>query len=335
MGYNIRMESFTKIALTPQHASAILARHFGAGARLARFTELKEGLFNAAACLELDDGFRCVLKVAPPDHIPVLRYEKDILRAEVEALQFVRQATDLPVPQVYAHDTSHSLLESNYFLMEFIPGQPYHKFKESLPPQDRARVARQIGEIAHSLSLLAPPNGQAAAFGYWAQPEPPGVTWKDCFAHMLQGILQDGQDFPVALSLPYDQLWQRLLPWFEALEPVIQPRLVHWDLWDGNIFVDPGSLQVNGVIDFERVMWADPLIEVIYFELDPLSPAVQGFGEPQLELPGAVIRRHLYSTYLSLIMIIETFYRRFPTPDQLNWARAQLEHELAFFASQQ
>ena len=40
------------------------------------------------------------------------------------------------------------------------------------------------------------------------------------------------------------------------------------------------------------------------------------------------MRRRLYNVYLYLIMIIEVYYRRYPTSDQENWATAQLEKVL-------
>jgi hypothetical protein len=67
----------------PANALHEIARH-----RLARrpraVVELKDGLYNAAYRIELEDGQTAILKVAPSDHVRVLRYEKEIMRAEVE-----------------------------------------------------------------------------------------------------------------------------------------------------------------------------------------------------------------------------------------------------------
>ena len=76
------MESLSKIALNAELAGAIAARHFGSSTQLRSFEELKDGLFNAAALLELSDGAKVVLKAAPPAEVRVLRYERDILRGE-------------------------------------------------------------------------------------------------------------------------------------------------------------------------------------------------------------------------------------------------------------
>ena len=51
--------------------------------------ECKEGWFNAAYLATLDDGRRCVLKVAPPPGVTVLTYEHDIMTTEVTAMRMV------------------------------------------------------------------------------------------------------------------------------------------------------------------------------------------------------------------------------------------------------
>jgi aminoglycoside phosphotransferase (APT) family kinase protein len=46
----------------------------------------------------------------------------------------------VPVPQVLAYDASRRLLESEYFLMEYLPGLPFHKLRPTWPAgQQEAR----------------------------------------------------------------------------------------------------------------------------------------------------------------------------------------------------
>jgi aminoglycoside phosphotransferase (APT) family kinase protein len=317
------VESFSKIPLSPEVVQEIVAHHFGSQSRLKVFEELKEGFYNAAAHLELQDGFHCVLKAAPPDGVRVLRYERDILRAEVEAMRLVREKTEAPTPEVFVFDTTHCLLPGNYYLMEFLSGIPFHKLRHSLDSESQTEVERKMGKMAAQISELS-----NTSFGYLAQPEPAGLSWKDCFAKMVWWVMQDGIDQEVNLPVPYPELFEKLATYFHVLDEVDQPRLVHWDLWDGNVFVDPKTLHITGLIDFERSMWGDPLIEAFFQDLKPGSQYEQGYGKPMLVTTAQKTRRRLYNVYLYLIMIIEVYYRRYPTPDQENWARAQLDKVL-------
>jgi len=318
------MESLSKIALNAELAGAIAARHFGSSTQLRSFEELKDGLFNAAALLELSDGAKVVLKAAPPAEVRVLRYERDILRAEVEAMRRVRAETAVPVPEILVHDTTRSLLASDFFIMTFLPGIPFNKLRRTFSPEAQALVDREMGRLTRELSALT-----HDAFGLWSQPEPVGRSWRDSFANLVRRVLQDGLDAGVDLEMDYNEIEQRMAVHYACLDEVQVPRLVHWDLWDGNIFVDPHSGQITGLIDFERVMWGDPLIEGIFADMNPASQAVQGFGGGMLANPASRMRRLLYNIYLHLIMVIECTYRHFSTQEQENWARPILAGELA------
>lgn len=273
----------------------------------------------------LDDGLKCVLKAAPPDAVRVLRYEKNLMRAEVESLRLVGQRAALPVPQVLAYDTSRRLLSSDYFIMQFMPGTSFHPLRRQLDPPAQQQVERQMGQIASEINQIC-----GEAFGYWDSPCAPGTAWRDCFAGMVQGVLQDGLDMQVDLERPYPEIFGLIERHLPALDAVTTPRLVHWDLWDGNIFVDSASLKVTGVIDFERVLWADPLMEAIFGNPDPHSAYVAGFGGPLFEDFEQVRRRVLYNAYLFLIMVIEAYFRKYETNDLTKWARGRLRETLSF-----
>jgi len=322
------MDSFSKIALTADLAREIVSQHFDAGRKLAAFEELREGYFNAAALLELDDGFKCVLKAAPPTEVKVLHYEKDLMRAEVESMRLVRQRTQVPVPEIFVYDTTRRLLPSEFFLMEFVQGTPFHKLRGQLSAQVQQDVRREMGRMTREMAEITGP-----AFGYWIQPCPAGGSWRECFTGMLRGVLEDGLEVQVDLERPYDEIYQILQKHFSALDEVTIPRLVHWDLWDGNVFVDPQTGRVTGLIDFERVMWADPLMEAIFGDHDPNSPGVAGYGEPLFQDPAQITRRLLYNAYLYLIMVIECTYRKYPDQNQENWTRPRLREVLQRLAA--
>jgi len=321
------MESISKIPITPEAVQAITAAHLSAHGNLHGYEEMKDGMYNTAVLLELEDGFRCVLKAAPPDHIRVLRYEIDIMRAEVESMRLVRAQTAVPVPEIYAYDTSRRFLESDYYLMEYVPGTSFHKLRPDLTTEEQANIQREMGRMAREINSLTNP-----AFGYFARSEMPGVTWRDCFAHMLQDILKDGIEMDVALPMPYADLFAHLEKHFDSLDEITTPRLVHWDLWDGNVFVDPLTRKVTGLIDFERSLWGDPLIEVFFMDMDAQGACSQGYNEDMLSRPVQRTRRLLYNAYLFLIMIIECYYRQYPTDDQEKWVRVEFDKVLAALA---
>jgi aminoglycoside phosphotransferase (APT) family kinase protein len=329
--YNI-----SKTIVTPETAQAILASHMGNQTRIAAFEELKEGYFNAAYRVDLSDGLKCVLKVAPPPEVHILRYEHDILRAEVEVMRLVKMRTEMPVPAILFHDATCTILPSPYYLMEFIQGQPLHKLRASLSESEQAEIDRAMGRYLRQMNAIASPT-----FGYYAQVEPPLPTWRETFDRMLGGVLQDGLQagdlfgVEIELPVPYEALHQLARRCYAALDEVQTPALVHWDLWDGNIFIAPTRAGpcIRGVIDFERSLWADPLMEVNFGAFGFNPHFLEGYGLELPLTPTQQVRRTLYNIYLFLIMVIECTYRRYPNHDQENWARGRLAQEIEQLAA--
>ncbi|MFO7583660.1 MAG: phosphotransferase, partial [Anaerolineales bacterium] len=192
------MKSLSKTPVTPGQAGAIARLHFGQP--LASFEELSDGYFNAAYRLELDDGGIYVLKVAPPSEVRVLRYERDIMQAEVGALRLVRDRTEMPVPQVHAYDSSRDILASDYFIMDFIPGVSFWNLREKLSEADQQAIERESAGYLRQMNEI-----RGESFGYFADPAR-FSNWPDCFDYMLQGVLQDGQDADVSLPLAYTDI---------------------------------------------------------------------------------------------------------------------------------
>jgi hypothetical protein len=112
------------------------------------------------------------------------------------------------------------------------------------------------------------------------------------------------------------------------LEDVKEPALVDWDMWDGNIFVNPETKAITGIVDFERALWGDPLMEVNFGAFGLKPGLVHGYGVDLFVAPNAQICRALYNVYLWLIMVIECTFRQFETKDQELWARQKLIDEL-------
>jgi aminoglycoside phosphotransferase (APT) family kinase protein len=317
------MYALSKTPVSPDTAQTLVVAHFGGQARIDRYAELTDGMYNAAYLIELADGQQLVLKVAPSDRVKVLRYEKNIMQAEVEVLRLMRARTEIPVPQVIAYDTSRGLIDNDYYLMTFVPGVGLHKLRQHLSVENQHAIDFRTGEYLRQMNAIT-----GSCFGYFAQPEFHFSTWREAFCGMVDHVLQDGRDAGVELPIPYDALYAQLPAFYAVLEQVTQPVLVHWDLWDGNIFVDPETKKITGILDFERALWGDPLMEV-NFGAFGLNPAlIEGYGLDLLAMPAAKTRRTLYNIYLWLIMIIECTYRQYETKDQENWARTKLVEEV-------
>jgi aminoglycoside phosphotransferase (APT) family kinase protein len=318
------MPDLTKTLISQEIALTIIKDFFGSNKFITSMEELKEGYFNAAYQIKLNDGFQCVLKIAPPPNLPILRYEKNIMQAEVETLRMVKANTDMPVPGVIFYKENYPLLDSPFFCMDFIDGIPLHKFREKLDPKEQSEIDQSCGYYLKQMNQI-----QNKAFGCLALPESSNVPWPSVFENLLGNVLQDGQDAGVKLPLSNSDFIEQIHQHSNALDQVKTPSLVHWDLWDGNIFIDKKTKRVNGIIDFERALWADPLMEVNFGAFGINHAFLKGYGKEFPFTQTEQERRSLYNIYLFLIMVIECTFRQYPNKDQENWARIKLGEEIA------
>ena len=257
-----------------------------------------------------------------------MQYEKEILRTEVDVLRLVKSKTELPVPFIAAIDYAHSILENDFFIMEFIDGIPLNKLRDSLAENEAHAIDERTGYYLRQMNGI-----KGTVFGYYSRPELSSINWHEAFTLMLRSVLEDGQSEGVILPVDYKSIHSQIFEHLSCLEEVQTPRLVHWDLWDGNIFVDPVTKQITGLIDFERALWADPLMEANFGAFGINPSFLNGYGVKMLTSPKQKERRSLYNIYLYLIMIIECYFRKYETDQQENWAREKLMTELEILNS--
>ncbi|MFC3746515.1 phosphotransferase family protein [Paenibacillus sp. GCM10012306] len=306
------MESVIKAKLNDEQLNLLVKSAFGAATVIMRQTELTAGMFNTGYDLELNDGRSVILKVAPAAEVETLSCEKDIMRTEVEALRLIRATGLVPVPEVFSYDLSLKLIPYPYFFMEKIEGQPYNEIKEGLTPQEREAIESQIGRYNRCINEVTGEH-----FGYFHQEKSSlTATWRATFEMMMDNLLQDSERLGVQLPVSYAEIRERINTQLPTLDEVTQPRLVHWDLWNGNVFVKDGS--ITAIIDWERALWGDELMEY-YFRRQEGSPAFyQGYGMTT-DSPNQRIRKKLYDLYFDLIMVIECYSRKYENQGHVEW----------------
>jgi len=321
------MESKTKNKKTRAQIEAMARRAF-AGMGLAdgddAVRELKDGWFNAAYAVTLADGREVILKIAPPQGAEVMQYEQNIMATEVAAMRLVRENAAIPVPIIYGFDDARDLCDSAYFFMQKVEGDNLEHVKASLLPEVQASVDRQIGAIIRAINSFP-----GSYFGYDGNPDLRAATWKEAFLKIFEAVLEDGARKDAVYDFSYADLRAAAHSHAAALEEVTAPCLVHWDAWNPNFFVREG--RITGIIDFERALWAEPLMEAQFRSI--LGPggvdAMAGYGKTSFT-PAEEVRCQLYSLHLALVMNTECYYRNYDTDDIFNFSRQYLAETMAW-----
>lgn len=316
------MESITKNRQSPEVLRAMVERAYGPDRTPEGegwVSELGHGWFNVAYRVRLRDGYEAVLKIAPPSGVEVMTYEQGAMGIELAALDLIGKHTDVPVPRVDFADRSRELCDADWFFMAYVDADNLAVVGPELLPRELAEYKEQLGAANRQINSI-----RGTAFGPLAGPG--DVCWRRVFTDIVEDVLVDGERRRVDLGWDYDTVREVLADHAASLDEVSEPRLVEWDLWDGNVLVRDGKIAC--VIDHERAFFGDPLIEHGF-----AGTQMAAFGDPTFFMRGyrqppltetENVRRRLYCLHLMLIMVIETVYRGHTDTAQYDWARERL-----------
>lgn len=270
---------------------------------IANIEELTEGFFNVAYYIALTDGSEVILKIAPSSDMEIMTHEINIMFSEVDSMRMVARETSVPVAEILYYDDSHTICDSDYFFMKKLKGKSFHSCTEAMTEDQKEKVNYRMGEYTRRINQI-----KGNRFGYYGQPGKQGNNWFAVFRSMLQDTYQDAKRKSIDIPVPMDHLLSLLDRDRDIFEQVKEPSFVHWDIWAGNVFIHED--EITGIIDFERCLWADELMEVGFRTCWYNKAFIEGYGYSELQ-PDQLLRAEWYDVYLFLICCLECDYRQY------------------------
>jgi len=182
----------------------------------------------------------------------------------------------------------------------------------------------RIGEIIRAINSFP-----GTYFGLPGTPALRAATWKEAFIKIVESVLEDGARKNVVYDYSYNELRAAILKHAPALEEVTAPCLVHWDAWNSNFFVQDGK--ITGILDFERALWADPLMEAQFRDIggNRVANCLRGYGKTSFTFPEEQ-RNQLYSLHLALVMNTECYYRNYDSDFAFQISRLMMNDSMAW-----
>jgi len=316
------MESTSKVHL-PHAELADLAKKV-IGTELRESVEITEGWFNTIYRLSFTNDVQVGLKIAPRRQFEPMTYEKDLLHAEI-GVQTLLLERGIPGTHVVAHGRDTLAGEPmDWFMYKWVDGENLSSARKTMDEPAQQRADDEVAELSARINSIG-----GKRFGRWHKDNCAAPRWPDSFTAMVEDLIGDAVRKSVALPWEQSELRERLAATHPSLSLVEEPRLVIWDLHDGNIIVNPDTGGVHAVIDGDRALWGDPLMEFYFRSFNSPSKRwqnayrkhVDGYmSQMVLESRDARIRIAWYDLYLALVMVIESEYRKYP-PGHDAWAR--------------
>jgi fructosamine-3-kinase len=257
-----------------------IEEHLGELLRSAR--PMGGGCIGEVYRVELEDGTTLVAKLD--------REGASHLEREAYMLRYLRENSELPVPEVY--HGSETLL-----LMEFVEGNS--RFSE-----EAERHAAELLSALHGITAEAYGHERATLIGSLDQPNPWTESWIEFFREQrvlyMAGVAYKAGRLPAEDLKRVERLAERLEEYLEESE---RPSLIHGDVWSANVLAKGD--RITAFLD-PAIYHADPEIELSFISL------FNSFGDPFLERYAEIRgirdgffeeRRDLYSLYPLLVHV--------------------------------
>src|SRR5918993_200333 len=238
----------------------------------------------------IGEVYRAELEVGTPLVAKVDRNGESHLEREAYMLRYLREKSELPVPEVY-HGSEKLLL------MQFIEGSSRFTKKAELH-------AAELLAGLHGITADSYGHERDTLIGALDQPNPPTTSWAEFFHdHRLLYVAlvaHEAGRLPVEDLLRVERLSEKL---DELIEEPNPPALIHGDVWSANVLARGD--RITAFLD-PAIYYADPEIELAFISLfDSFGYA---FLERYAELRGLdtsffETRRDLYSLYPLLVHV--------------------------------
>jgi fructosamine-3-kinase len=250
------------------------------GERLLSTRQMGGGCIGEVYKVELADGTTLVAKVD--------REAEAHLEREAYMLRYLREYSELPVPEVFY--ATQKLL-----LMQFVEGS--NSFSDA-----SQRHAAELLAALHEITAGAYGHERDTLIGSLKQPNPPTRSWVEFFRDQrlfyLAEVAHRSGRLPTEDVKQIERLAERLE---ELIEEPERPSLIHGDVWSGNVLAK--GERVTAFLD-PAIYYADREVELAFISL------FNSFGEPFFERYEEVrgiragffeVRRDLYSLYPLLV----------------------------------
>ncbi len=263
-----------------------LKQVFGQNTQIESVTPVSGGDINEALCLRLNDHRKVFMKY---NRSPLPK----LFQCEAEALQLLADTDTIKIPQVIAVSESHEDHPS-YLLLEWI------KADQDVAASSQLEFGRQLAKLhQHTAEFYGLEHDNY--IGTLPQSNQPQTHWIDFYRDQRLGVqfllLREKQRLPSHRANSLEMLMGSLDRFID--EAMVQPSLLHGDLWGGNFMMSQGQ----AVLIDPAIYYGHREVEMAFTELFGgfSREFYQGYNEIWALSSDCHERKALYQLYPLLV----------------------------------
>lgn len=215
---------------------------------------LSGGLFNTTYHVSCEEtGLDTVLRLGPVNRHLLMRFEENLMKAEEYVYQLCREQR-IVCSNVLACDTSRRWIDRDFMIVAYIPSVVL--CDAGLTEEQKAPLYLEVGRQTKKMHGIT-----NQSFGRVSEILS-GLSFLSWYEYLLSELEDIGNRIARDNGMKQEVLErarQVLMKNQSLLDEIKVPRLVHTDLWEGNILLDKQAKnKVAAVIDADRAIFGDP-----------------------------------------------------------------------------
>ncbi|KZT21955.1 hypothetical protein NEOLEDRAFT_1181332 [Neolentinus lepideus HHB14362 ss-1] len=250
-----------------------------------------------------------ILKVTSPDPSSSTEYKPNSLVTSVHLHSTISSKSTIPLPAIYATNSSCTLVPYPYMLTARPAGIRLSEARGQLSERQNALIDLRLGSYLQQLHAIDNDwFGMPTETG--ADPAEPSYSWQESFTLFLEEMLYEAEGR--GEDLPFSDIrgWLSRAIGFYLFDDVEVPKLIWFTGGEDEIYVDiPSSSssdeepRVSAFLNLTHAFWGDPLLESLFYS--PSPALIEGYGGPLIIFPRQNTKRLWYNLFWALLIMKE------------------------------
>ena len=194
-----------------------------------------------------------VLRLGPVNRNLLMAFEENLMRAEEYVYEICKEI-NVPCSNVLVCDTTRKIINRDYMIVEYIKSIPLSNCV--IDKEERAELHSEVGSYVKKLHSIT--NSGFGRVSYILTGKSYGTWYEYLIGEIddITGRLQKLGSFTQEEIENIKSVYQKNK---NILDEVTIPKLIHSDLWEGNILVEKKDEKYNvaAIIDSDRAIFGD------------------------------------------------------------------------------